>query len=87
MPLVLKGKAKRVIALSSGHGDLDLIRDISIKVSTPYAVSKAALNALIAKYDAAYRSEGVLFLSISPGIVDTGAFSERESTLQPPLIW
>lgn len=37
-----------------------------------YAISKAALNIAVAKFSALYRKEGVLFMSICPGSVDTG---------------
>jgi NAD(P)-dependent dehydrogenase (short-subunit alcohol dehydrogenase family) len=40
-------------------------------MAAPYTISKAALNALVAKYNVAYRSQGILFMSISPGFVDT----------------
>ena len=67
--LVLKGKVKKVIALSSGHGDLDLINDLDIENAALYAASKAALNVVVAKFSARYKRDGVLFVSISPGVV------------------
>lgn len=52
--------------------DLDLVNQFSIAISSPYSISKAATNALIAKYNAALgKSEGILFIAISPGLVDT----------------
>ncbi|KAJ5583048.1 hypothetical protein N7535_001668 [Penicillium sp. DV-2018c] len=56
--LVLKGKVKKVIAISSGAADLDLINDCDIE---------AALNIVVAKFDVQYKKDGVLFLSNSPG--------------------
>lgn len=41
-------------------------------LTTSYAASKAALNIVVAKFHAQYKKEGILFLSISPGIVDVG---------------
>lgn len=38
----------------------------------PYTVDKAAMNVIVAKYAAEYGKDGVLFMSISPGVVDTG---------------
>jgi len=38
-----------------------------------YVTSKAALNAVMAKYANQYKSEGVKFLSLSPGWVMTEA--------------
>jgi NAD(P)-dependent dehydrogenase (short-subunit alcohol dehydrogenase family) len=74
LPLVMKGKVKKVIALSSGHGDLEWINNNEIEVSSLYAAVKAALNVIVAKFAAQYKKEGVLFFSISPGVVDVGHF-------------
>lgn len=57
--------------MTTGMADLPLVNKFSVGVATPYTVSKAALNALVAKYNAAYSKEGILFLGISPGVVAT----------------
>jgi NAD(P)-dependent dehydrogenase (short-subunit alcohol dehydrogenase family) len=72
LPLVMKGKVKKVIAISSGHADLDLINNLEVEVSALYSASKAALNVIVAKFNAQYKKDGVLFVSISPGVVDVG---------------
>jgi NAD(P)-dependent dehydrogenase (short-subunit alcohol dehydrogenase family) len=41
-----------------------------------YAISKAALNMAVAKFAAALKQEGFVFLALSPGLVDTA--TERE---------
>ncbi|KAF3034671.1 hypothetical protein E8E12_003311 [Didymella heteroderae] len=74
LPLVLKGNAKKVITLTSGHADLELINNYDIEVAALYSAFKAALNVIVAKYSAQYKKDGVLFVSISPGVVDVGAF-------------
>jgi len=71
IPLVRKSSIKKVIAISSGFGDLDLVNEMEIDIAAPYAISKAALNMLIAKYNATYKSEGMLFMAICPGSVAT----------------
>ena len=76
LPLVLKGKVKKVITLSSGHADLGLINDLEVVNSGLYAAFKAALNVIVAKYNAQYKKDGVLFVSISPGVVDVGKFDD-----------
>jgi NAD(P)-dependent dehydrogenase (short-subunit alcohol dehydrogenase family) len=73
-PLVLKGNVKKVIAISSGHADLDFINQTDIESSTLYASNKAALNVIVAKYSAQYKKDGVLFMTMSPGVVDVGHF-------------
>lgn len=74
LPLVMKGKVKKVIAISSGHGDLDWINNNEIEVASLYAASKAALNVIVAKFNAQYKKDGVLFFSISPGAVEVGHY-------------
>ena len=74
LPLVMKGKVKKVIAISSGHADLDWMNNNEIEVSSLYAASKAALNVIVAKFNAQYKKDGVLFFSISPGVVEVGHY-------------
>ncbi|KAJ4329301.1 hypothetical protein N0V84_000196 [Fusarium piperis] len=71
-PLVLKGQAKKVIAVSSGMSDVEFIRQFEIEPAAPYAVSKAGVNVIVAKFAARYAKDGVLFMSICPGSVNTG---------------
>ncbi|EMD37560.1 hypothetical protein CERSUDRAFT_123483 [Gelatoporia subvermispora B] len=71
LPLVRAGGTKKVIAISSGVGDLAFTVEAGYVISAPYSISKAALNLAIAKYAAQYKAEGILFASISPGLVDT----------------
>ena len=76
MPLILNGQHKKVIAISSGMADLDTTRDYDIEFNGPYSISKAALNAVIAIFSAEYKKDGVLFLAVAPGMVDTGVQAE-----------
>jgi NAD(P)-dependent dehydrogenase (short-subunit alcohol dehydrogenase family) len=73
LPLVRQGRVKKVVNLSTGIADLNLIHEIDFDVGAPYAASKAAANVIIAKYAAALKKEGILFLSLSPGYVSTEA--------------
>ncbi|RJE22141.1 Short chain dehydrogenase [Aspergillus sclerotialis] len=74
-PLILKGQAKKVIAISSGQADLELIPKFSIDLAAAYSISKAGLNMAVAKFSAQYAKDGVLFMSICPGVVETGQFT------------
>ncbi|KAI8948682.1 hypothetical protein F4801DRAFT_591679 [Xylaria longipes] len=76
MPLILQGTAKKVVAISSGIADIDWINDYEIANLSLNAMSKAALNVVTAKFNAQYKKDGVLFLSVCPGFVDTGHFIE-----------
>ncbi|KAI2780145.1 NAD(P)-binding protein [Daldinia loculata] len=71
LPLIRKGEAKKVISISTGIADYDLVRDIELDTSGAYTTSKAALNLAVVEYHAQFHNEGILFFSISPGIVAT----------------
>ncbi len=81
VPLILRGRPKKVIAISSGMADIDLISKYEIELSGPYSIGKAATNAVVAKFSAEYAKHGVLFMSISPGVVDTGHFNPADRKL------
>lgn len=81
LPLVLKGNVKKVITLSSGHADLELINDYDVETAALYAAFKAALNVIVAKYSVQYKKDGVLFVSVSPGVVDVGSFGMSQVIL------
>ncbi|KIK41664.1 hypothetical protein CY34DRAFT_761307 [Suillus luteus UH-Slu-Lm8-n1] len=72
LPLLQNGKAKKVVTITSGSGDLDVTMATEFVISAPYSISKAAVNMVNAKYAAQYKSEGFVFLALSPGLVDTG---------------
>ncbi|KAI1483701.1 NAD(P)-binding protein [Daldinia eschscholtzii] len=80
LPLIRKGEAKKVISISTGLADFDLTREYKLAIGGPYTMSKAALNMAIAKYHAQFQSEGILFLSISPGVVATEANTHAHLT-------
>jgi NAD(P)-dependent dehydrogenase (short-subunit alcohol dehydrogenase family) len=64
-------------------GDWEMARKYNIFEDGSYSISKAALNMAVAKFSAEYAKEGVLFLSVCPGLVETGNFDNRKLT--PPL--
>ena len=72
IPLIRKGQEKKVITLGTGMADIDLINDFDVAIGAPYSISKGAVNVAVAKYNALYKSEGILFMAVSPGFVDTG---------------
>ncbi|KAF2735258.1 NAD(P)-binding protein [Polyplosphaeria fusca] len=79
LPLVKKSSVKKVTVISSGHADLEAVLEAEIVDAVPYALSKAAVNILVAKYAMELRGEGITFLSLSPGFVMTRA----EDALKP----
>ncbi|KAK4119717.1 NAD(P)-binding protein [Parathielavia appendiculata] len=85
MPLILKGQVKKVVAISSGTSDLDPVRQHDMAVFSAYATSKAALNFVVAKFSAQYRKDGVLFMSICPGLVEAGHYTNLTQEQQRKL--
>lgn len=83
LPLVLKGQIKKVITISTGMADLDLINNCEVDIAGLYAASKAAMNVIVAKFNAQYKKDGVLFLSISPGLVEVGRFANSTCPFPP----
>lgn len=71
VPLILKSDEGKVIAITSAHASLDLTNQYHLRAGPPYAISKAALNMVVAKFDATYGPKGVLFMAVCPGAVDT----------------
>ncbi len=86
MPLVLKGKVKKVICITSGLGDLDITNNLELDTASLYSISKAAMNMVTAKFNAQYKKDGVLFLGISPGMVDVGRIDPAQRMNNPPFL-
>jgi len=73
LPLVRLGSAKKIIAISTGMADINLIKDVGLDMGAPYAISKSGANIVMAKYHAMYEKEGILFMSVCPGAIKSEA--------------
>ncbi|KAI0918896.1 hypothetical protein AcV5_001958 [Taiwanofungus camphoratus] len=82
LPLLRKSPIKKIITLSSGIGDLEFTLTSGVPSQAPYSISKAALNMTVAKYAVRFKGEGLLFLAISPGLVNTSTRAPTEEQLQ-----
>ncbi|KAI0739471.1 NAD(P)-binding protein [Daedaleopsis nitida] len=71
LPLLRQGATKKVISLSTGLAATDFVLGSGCSFNAQYAISKAALNMLVAEFSAALEGEGFTFLAISPGVVNT----------------
>lgn len=78
IPLVKASSIKKIIALTSGMGDSDFVNETGIDGGAPYAISKAGVNMVVAKYNATYKSDGVLTMGICAGSVNTHPDYTRE---------
>ncbi|KAK3995686.1 hypothetical protein QBC44DRAFT_320120 [Cladorrhinum sp. PSN332] len=85
LPLILAGTQKKVITISTGLADPIFTNELDIETGALYASSKAAMNMLVAKFSAQYKKEGVLFLSISPGLVEAGHYNNPTPEQQAAL--
>jgi dTDP-D-glucose 4,6-dehydratase len=50
-------------------GDCDFVSETGMDGGAPYSSSKAAVNMVVAKYDATYKSDGVLVMENCAGAV------------------
>ncbi|KAI1038192.1 hypothetical protein LB503_012083, partial [Fusarium chuoi] len=64
-----------VITISTGLADLEFTNNFEHEFTPLYSISKAAMNMAVAKFNAQYKKEGVLFMSVCPGMVDVGQFN------------
>ncbi|KAI1614026.1 hypothetical protein EDD36DRAFT_495149 [Exophiala viscosa] len=71
LPLIKKGATKKVVVISTGMADPDLVNGGGVSNAGPYAISKAAVNMAVCKYNAKYKVQGILFFALSPGVVAT----------------
>ncbi|KAH7338183.1 hypothetical protein B0J17DRAFT_572765, partial [Rhizoctonia solani] len=71
LPLLRAGNHKKVIPLSTGLANEEFTRASGAFLNVLYLVSKYALYLLMLKCSIALKDEGFIFLTISPGLVDT----------------
>ncbi|TVY13364.1 putative oxidoreductase [Lachnellula arida] len=74
LPLIRHGRAKKIVTMSSGMSDEKLVLDIGLFEGGPYSISKSAMNMVNAKFQAEFKDEGILFMGVCPGGVDTGHY-------------
>ncbi|KAH9204931.1 hypothetical protein DL95DRAFT_417848 [Leptodontidium sp. 2 PMI_412] len=68
LPLIQKGKGKKLIFVTSGLGSIELAAS-SPNLNATYSVSRAALNMLVRKWGGALRFQGITTALIHPGWV------------------
>jgi len=72
LPLIKNGQTKKVVAISSGMSDEKLAVDYELFEGPSYSVTKSALNMVVAKFQAEFKQEGIVFMGVCPGNVNTG---------------
>lgn len=64
-------RTAKVVSIGSAVGHTEFILACELATLAPYSVSKAALEMVVAKYAAQFKQENIIFVSLSPGLVDT----------------
>jgi NAD(P)-dependent dehydrogenase (short-subunit alcohol dehydrogenase family) len=78
LPLIQNGKTKKVVTISSGMSDKKLAVDYGLTEAAPYSITKAAMNMVTAKFQAEFKNDGILFMGVCPGSVNTGHYDSRK---------
>lgn len=65
---------------------MEPMRQFDLDPAALYSITKAGMNVAVAKFSAQYKKDGVLFLSISPGVVDVGHGSDGEIMFPSSMI-
>ncbi|OQE27295.1 hypothetical protein PENSTE_c004G08199 [Penicillium steckii] len=71
LPLIEKGTQKKIVHISTGMADLDLINKSKVSNAVAYSVAKAGMNIQVAKYAAELAPKDIKIVALSPGWVDT----------------
>ncbi|KDQ20847.1 hypothetical protein BOTBODRAFT_61929 [Botryobasidium botryosum FD-172 SS1] len=82
LPLILKGTLKKVAIISTGAADLDFTLTSNFTYLAEYLIAKTRVDIAFSEYAERYREEGVLFISISPGMVGGSAKSSTPKELE-----
>ncbi|KAL4797712.1 hypothetical protein BDV19DRAFT_387140 [Aspergillus venezuelensis] len=67
-----------MLMILSAHcsADLEATRTTELEGGSAYAISKAALNMAVVKFNAQYRKGGVLIMAVCPGVAQMGHHDE-----------
>jgi NAD(P)-dependent dehydrogenase (short-subunit alcohol dehydrogenase family) len=69
LPLLRTSKEKKIVNISSALGSIALTEAFSFSPScAAYKVSKAALNMMTSQWAMSFKEEGLVVLSVSPGV-------------------
>ncbi len=81
LPLIKNGQTKKVVMISSGMTDENLTVELELFEGPLYSITKSALNMVTAKFQAEFKKEGIIFMGVCPGNVDTGHLNDRKYCL------
>ncbi|PCH37037.1 NAD(P)-binding protein [Wolfiporia cocos MD-104 SS10] len=78
LPLLRAGTARKIIVVSTGGGERDIVWRTRLGDMGAYGVSKAGTNMVATKYAVQLEQEGFTVVATSPGLVDVSATATRE---------
>lgn len=58
--------------------DEQLVVEYEVFEGAPYSISKSAMNMVTAKFQAEFKKEGIIFMGVCPGTVNTGHHDNRK---------
>ena len=71
LPLVRKSGIKKIMVVSTGIADPELVVKTEFAASVAYGALKAALNFIVIKYSIELKDEGIVVFALSPGVINT----------------
>ncbi|KAH8695474.1 putative short-chain dehydrogenase [Talaromyces proteolyticus] len=71
LPLLTRGKAKKIVNITSTLGSIGLAKQSGVIYCPSYSISKAALNMLTVQYASELGPKGFTVFAISPGWLQT----------------
>ncbi|KAH8828641.1 short-chain dehydrogenase-like protein [Flagelloscypha sp. PMI_526] len=77
LPLLKKGKGKKIVNISSPVGSLAIAPHLTIFPTPAYKISKTALNMLTVQWANDFGKEGFTIIPLSPGWVKTDMGSDK----------
>jgi len=78
LPLIKNGKTKKVVTISSGMTDKELAVQYKIWEGASYSITKSAMNMVTVKFQAEFKKDGIIFMGVCPGNVNTGHCGDRK---------
>ena len=83
LPNLRESSGKTVVNISSNFGSIELAEESNANCCLGYSASKAALNNLNMNLSKSYRQEGLVFVVLHPGRVNTAIAGPERSGILP----
>ncbi len=81
LPIIKNGQTKKIVTISSGMTDEKLAVKFELYEAPTYSITKTAMNMVNVKYQAEFKKDGIIFMGVCPGNVDTGHYNNSKHSL------